>query len=527
MLTSRRVLRGLTMALTLLLAGGLPGEAQDRKSDRLVIGWSTFGNEALSPVKLTTATQDLYLDALFDYLVYIRRNTAAFEVEPGLAQSHAETGGGRTWRFVLRDGVTFHNGDPVTAADVKFSFELYMSPASTAPRAGFLRSAIESIQAVDARTVVFALKSPVADFPMQISDLHSNPILPKRLIEQAGHDAFAQKPVGSGPYEFVAQKLGASITMKARPSHWRGTPTYRQLEFRLLEDRSTRLSALLSKEVDVIDLPLDLATQVAADEFEVVEVPFAINEWVNLGGLVPPGHPKHVRVPWQDRRVREAMSLAINREALVKGVYAGHARPAAVPFWLPGTFGFDDRLAVPRFDLDRAKALLKEAGFPDGFPLELYVFDLPPATQLPRMGEAIAQMWSNAGIKTSVVKTTFPNIRGKWAARDLATAAWTMRLAKFPDLTQTLPLFWKSDGGLPTANSAELDQQVAGIVGEPDPAKRVRLMSELVRMSHREILAIPVVYSSVLTAKAKGIAGWQVFPGLGYKISYAAIRPGP
>lgn len=503
------------------------GDGVAAEAGTLTIGWSTLGNESMNPPD-TSATQDLYLDAIFDYLTYIVRDSETFEVEPGLATAYEPNDDLTVWTFTLRDDVDFHNGDPLTSTDVVYSIEAFSDEESVAPRAPFLRSAIESMDTPDDHTVVFNLARPIADFPMQLSDLHSTSILPSQYHQDVGAQEFARAPIGSGPYRFDSQSLGSSVTFEALDSHWRQDPSYQGLVFRLFEDPSARINALQSGEVDIIDMPADFAGQVESGGGVIVEVPNALNEWINLGGLLPEDHPNYdPDTPWLDPQVREAMSVAIDREAIADIVYAGFANPAGVAMWIPGARGFPDESVAPapEFDPERAEELLADAGYPDGFEINLHLFDFPPATQLVGMGEAVAQMWGDVGITANINRTTFAGIREPIADRSMTDDAWTFRLAQFPDLTESIPLFWQTDGNFPVANSPELDDLVDQLLATVGVEDREQAMNELIVTAAENTYAIPVVYSSQLTAKDPAVGSWPIFPGLGYKLSYAFITP--
>ena len=277
---------------------------------------------------------------------------------PSLAESWTESKDGLTYEFVLRKGVKFHNGESVTAEDVKFSFERY-SGAS----AGLLKAKVARVEVVDPLRVRFVLKQPWPDF----MTFYATPatgaawIVPKKYVEQVGVEGFKKAPIGAGPYRFAAFKPGIELTLEAFDGYWRKAPAIKTLVFRVIPDESTRLAALKRGEVDVAySITGALAEELKRTPgLRLVSTHFTFTTWLLFTEQWDP------KSPWHDKRVRLAANLAFDRAGINQAAYLGLSKLAfsLVPqgmdfFWAPPPYPYDPA---------RAKALLAEAGYPNGF----------------------------------------------------------------------------------------------------------------------------------------------------------------
>src|SRR5213594_716979 len=254
-----------------------------------------------------------YFYALHDALVKPLPGNA---LAPCLAESWSVSPDGLTYEFVLRRGVRFHNGDPLTAEDVKFSFERYRGAA-----AKMLKDRVTSVDIADPNLVRFRLKRPWPDFMTFYGSLATSAgwIVPKKYVERVGDDGFKKAPVGAGPYKFVAFKPGVELVLEAYEGYWRKAPEVKTLVLRVIPDEATRLAALKRGEVDIaysITGPLaEELKRTAGLTLKPTYMPFT--SW-----LVPVEQwdPKS---PWHDKRVRQAANVAIDRDAINQASYLG------------------------------------------------------------------------------------------------------------------------------------------------------------------------------------------------------------
>src|SRR6266704_2953508 len=407
--------RSWTVAASLALASlAMAGPGGGQGKPDLTVALSSFSTETLDPA-LGGHIVKYYLSMMFDYLVGTTLDGQPSK-DGGLATRWENSPDYKRWTFYLRKGVKFHNGDDVTSEDVKFSIQRAIGPRSTTGYAGPLRSLIQAIETPALDRVVIVTKDSTLIIPTYLSRSLSTEgmVLPKKYIEQVGDDGFARKPVGSGPYKFVEQVTGSHIKLAAVDNHWRiGTPKYRNMVFKLVPEETTRLALLRRGDVDVADVSRERVKELEKESFPVHfrrEESILSMWWI----LAPEGLP----APMKDKRVREAMNVAIDRAEVAQSVFAGKADPAAIPLGLSWSFkeiGFKvtPEMAYP-YDPTRAKKLLADAGFVAGFPLEVYAYQLPGLPEGKTFAEAVSGYWEKIGIKIRLVPVDYPAFRKLW-----------------------------------------------------------------------------------------------------------------
>jgi len=297
-------------------------------------------------------------------MVYYAVHDALVRPLPGtrmgaaLAQSWEVSRDGLVYEFTLRKGVRFQNGDPLTAEDVKFSFDRYRGAS-----AGLLKVKVAAVEIVDPLRVRFRLKQPWPDF----MTFYGTPatgaawIVPKKYVEKVGDEGFKKAPMGAGPYKLVSFKPGVELVLEAYDGYWRKKPAIKTLIFKVVPDDATRLAALKRGEVDVAyGLSGAIAEEVKRTPGLVLKAAkIPVTNWLVFADQTDP------KSPWHDRRVRLAANLAINREAINTAGYLGLGRISAsfIPqsleyYWRPPPYPYDPK---------RARILLAEAGYPNGF----------------------------------------------------------------------------------------------------------------------------------------------------------------
>src|SRR5687767_2540947 len=323
-MTSRpSVVLSLLCALMVVLA--FVGQAQAQAKSELSIALSSFSAETLDPA-LQGHNVKYYLSLMFDYLVGTTPEGQPSQAG-GLASKWENSADHKRWTFHLRKGVKFHTGEEMTSEDVKFSLQRAMGKRSTTGYAGPLRTLVQDIETPAPDRVVIVTKEPTLIIPTYLSRVLSTEgmILPKKYIESVGDDVFARKPVGSGPYKFVEHVTGSHIKLEAVPSHWRlGTPKYKTMLFRLVPEETTRIALLRRGEVDIADVSRERVAELGKEGFPVHyrRDEAILHMWFTFGpdGWVP---------PVKDKRVREALNVAIDRNEIAQSIFAGKADPAA------------------------------------------------------------------------------------------------------------------------------------------------------------------------------------------------------
>src|SRR5438874_1562535 len=275
---------------------------------------------------------------------------------PSLAESWSVSKDGLSYEFVLRKA-KFHNGDPVTAEDVKFTFERYKGSGAT-----LLKEKMKEVQVTAPNRTRFVLKEPWPDFMAfyGTSATGASWIVPKKYVEKVGEDGFKKAPVGAGPFKFVSFRPGQELVLEAFPEYWRKAPSVKRLVMRSIPDESTRAAAVKTGEVDLAylftgptaeDLKKTAGLRIVAPLLYGMYWLDFLDQW-------------DAKSPWHDRRVRMAANLAIDRAAINQAEMLGLGKAAGSN--VPPEFDFALKLEPPPYDPKRAKQLLTEAGYANG-----------------------------------------------------------------------------------------------------------------------------------------------------------------
>jgi peptide/nickel transport system substrate-binding protein len=496
------------LSVALALVSATAGWAQAKPE--LSVALSSFSTEVLDPV-LGGHIVKYYLSPMFDYLVGTTPEGQPSR-DGGIATRWENSADHKRWTFHLRKGVKFHNGDEVTSEDVKFSLQRAMGKRSTTGYAGPLRTLIQDIETPAPDRVVIVTKEPTLIIPTYLSRTLSTEgmVLPKKYIEANGDDAFARKPVGSGPYKFVEQVTGSHIKLAAVDNHWRiGVPRYKTMMFRLVSEETTRIALLRRGEVDVADISRE---RVAELEKEGYPVHFRKEEAILTMYWILPRDGQ----PTADKRVREAMNLAVDRAEIAQAIFAGKAEPASIPLGLSWSFrdiGFkvSPEMVYP-YDPTRAKKLLADAGFAGGFSLDVYAFQLPGLPEGKAFAEAVSGYWQKIGIKTKIVLLDYPGFRKIWVDRkapgavgyyNIANRDWIGAYALLEKMAYT------PSKANDTVADAEIDGMIAQVMRQTDREKINALMRNIFTRLRSEHYGVPVVYLHSPYATSKTLGKWN------------------
>ncbi len=400
-----RVSRSLLLAVVALVLFSAASPALAAPEGTLTIGLHvTLATRWLEPGDTEALiTPFMILYALHDALV---KPMPAGIMTPSLAESWTVSKDGLTYEFVLRKGTRFHNGDPVTPEDVKFSFERYKGSS-----AGLLKAKVKEIQVAAPNKVRFVLKEPWEEFMSfyGTSATGAGWIVPKKYIEKVGEDAFKKAPVGAGPYRFVSVQPGVELVLEAFPDYWRKTPSVKRLVMRSINDESTRAAAVKTGEVDMAYL---FGGAIAGDLRRTpgIKVVAPLVYGIYWLDFLDQWDPKS---PWRDQRVRMAANLAIDRQALNEAEMLGLGRLTGS--FVPPTFEYALHLKPPTYDPKRAKQLLVEAGYPNGFDAG----DLTPLPPYASLGEAVGGYLQAIGIRSRVRAMERATFLSTWREKKL------------------------------------------------------------------------------------------------------------
>jgi peptide/nickel transport system substrate-binding protein len=307
---------------------------------------------------------------------------------PSLSESWTMSRDGLVYEFVLRKGARFHNGEPVTAEDVKFSFDRYRGTSARA-----LKEQVAAVEVVDAQHIRFRLKRPWPDFlTFYSSTTGAGWIVPKKYVEQVGEECFKKAPIGAGPYRFVSFTPGVELVFEAFEGYWRKTPSVKRLVFRVIPDETTRLAALKRGEVDIVySIRGELAEELKRSPgLSLKAVVLQGTYWIYFADQWD------AKSPWRDQRVRQAASLAINRPGINEALTLGFSKITGSI--IPTSFEYFWQPPAPVFDRAAAKKLLAAAGYPNGFDAGEYFCDATYAN----LGEAVINDLQSVGIRAAL-----------------------------------------------------------------------------------------------------------------------------
>lgn len=425
-----------------------------------------------------------------------------------------------TWKFYLRQGVKFHNGNPFTAADVKFSFERLSNPeVSQFVNTG---KSIESIETPDDYTVIIKTKQPI---PWFANNMHQVFIMDKESTEARDPGDVMVKPIGTGAYKLEEWVKGSYVRLTANEDYWEGAPPIKSVDIRPISESSTRFAALASGQVDMVTgVPVELYEQVRKNpKLEIVSRPARRSIFLALANK--PG------TPMADIRVRKAIYMAINEDEIIEKVMRGHAAPAAqIPD--PPTIGYNRELKRLPYDLETAKKLLQEAGYGDGFNIKLtgpndrYIQDA-------KIAEAVAKYLAKVGIKAELdVKPKsifFPEVGS--GTLEFYLIGWFDGTFDMGRTYFKLAHTRNEEKGFGELNGAsysdpEIDQLLESTVDIIDIQEREQVLQKLNKMAMVDkIVWIPLHYQVDLYAvqKAKGIDfqprpdRWMVYKEISFK----------
>jgi len=402
----------LAVVVTLSVRWATPvagAEAAAKPSGDLRLAMAGIGNMRPVPWQETVFGKG-YMVLLYDFLVGGKADGSP-ATENGVAERWEMSPDGKTWTFWLRQGIKFHDGTELTAEDARWSLENVIKPESVAGFAARLRDTIQEIQAPEPYTLVIRTKNPAIFLAQDLSMAtgFEGAILPRHYYERVGADGFASKAVGSGPYKWVKGIAGSFIQLEAVDKHWaEGVPRFKSVTYRVVPEESTRIAMIQTGEVDIVGISRERVPELQALGFKVF-----VKERGSVMGCY--FHQQWEEVPVADKRVRQALNLAINRQELIQFIFAGQARPVAM--YPVGSFavaaGADASLQPYPYDPERARQLLKEAGYANGFETTIYSYAREDVPEMARLVEAIAGYAAKIGVKLNIFATEYPVARTK------------------------------------------------------------------------------------------------------------------
>ena len=464
----------------------------------------TFFDPAETPGMITPF---MVLYALHDAMV---KPMPGQSTAPSLAESWFVSKDGLVYEFALRKGARFHNGDPVTADDVKFSFERYRGAASKT-----LKERMAAVEVPDPTRVRFRLKQPWPDFlTFYSSATGAGWIVPRKYVERVGDEGFKKAPVGAGPYKFVSFTPGVELVVEAFDQYWRKTPSVKRLVFRVISDESTRLAALKRGEVDIV---YSVRGELAE---ELVRTPGLTLKPAVIQGTFWLYFPDQwdAKSPWHDRRMRQAASLAIDRPTINQALTLGHSRLNGSI--IPSTFEFFWQPPAPAFNSARAKQLLAEAGYPNGFDAGEFSCD----TSYANLAEAVANNLQAVGIRVKLRPLERAAFFSAYSEKKLKNLIQGSSGA-FGNAATRLEAFVVNGGAYVYGSYPDLDGLFQEQAAELDRKRREAVLHRIQQLVHEKVVYAPIWELAFLNGVGPRVqeSGLGLISGHAYSAPYEDV----
>jgi peptide/nickel transport system substrate-binding protein len=490
-------------ALVLALAASAPASAAE---DRLT--WAvhftlapTFFDPAETPGLITPF---MLLYALHDALV---KPMPGKSMAPSLAESWTVSPDSLVYEFVLRKGARFHGGDPVTADDVKFSFERYRGIFARA-----LKEKVAAVETPDPGRLRFRLKQPWPDFLLYYGTPATGAgwIVPRKYVEKVGEDGFKKAPVGAGPYRFVSFTPGVELVLEAFDAYWRKPPRIKHLVFRAVPDPSTRLAMLKRGDADIAyGFDGTLGDEIRRTPgLTLRPAPFTSTHWLLFADQWDP------KSPWHDQRVRLAANHAVNHQAINQAEALGFSKitgsiiPSSFEFyWQPPRYAYDPA---------RARQLLAEAGYPKGFDAGDFWCDAgtTPAS------EALLNDLQSAGIRTRLRPLERAAFLKAYQEKKLKNIIYSLSGVAGNAATR-IEAYVVSGGSYAYGGYPDIDGLFSEQASELDTRKRETILRRIQQLVHEKAMFLPVWQFVVL----QGVGPRVAEPGLGLIADYPWSAP--
>jgi peptide/nickel transport system substrate-binding protein len=470
-----RKIGALCAGAALVLAVGSGAATQAQTARTLVVAQSADMDTG-DPAKSTGLATIAILVNIYDTLVHRDVN---LNLKPGLALSWKAVDP-TTWEFTLRKGVKFHDGEPFNAEGVKFSFDRMLDPKTRWPGAGALRL-IKTVTVVNDDTVRFATSAPWPAMPRFLG--YWGMIVPPGYLKQNGDDALIRHPVGTGPYRFVRWVKDDRVELDANPDYWGGRPRIGRVVIRVIPTDAARVAELLAGSVQLANLlppelfsPLQISSKTKLEVGKSLSVFFVIYNLVNITKDKPLADP----------RVRQALNYAINRQAILASVMHKVGAPVAT-FCTDVMDACDPSIPPFTYDPNKARALLREAGYANGFDFSISgTSGTYPGDR--DIVQAVADQLNQVGVRAHVNITEIGVQLKAVLARKLPEDGWFTRFTDFFGISSIIPLrafYSPGEWSQWRPGYEPFNQLVEAAQAAPDEAK-LRDISKRLQLMYKE-----------------------------------------
>lgn len=475
-----------------------------------------------------------------EFLVGLDRNTGKYI--PELAEKWEMAPDGKTWTVHLRQGIKFHeNWGEFSARDVRHAVFLISQPEAAASSTSFWRHVMgiaksdsveevakkvaQGVEIVNDHQVVFRLKQVVPEFVEHLSVLQDLPMESKARWDAGGKELYGQKVVGTGPFEFVERKVGSHVLYKRLESHWRKVPEYKELEFRWVPEGVTRLASMLAEEVHISDIDRSLQKEALAKgmRLSTSKLPAMQHQWQFGGTYFATPEKLDPKLPFVNKDVRQAMNMAVNRKAIADSLLGGKVQPHRImgyhpmlsnAVW-PGVWNpaweqrFEDSHS---YNPTKAKALLAQAGYAQGFEFTLYLYTLPGLPEMLDIGQAMALDFQAVGLKPKMVELEFPRVRELYRTKAIhgglfptRHAARALEVARNVHKSRDAMGYWYEH--------PVIDERLDTLTTTVDLEERTRLLREIGDHKIAEFAEIPMFWLFAEIAVNPKYVAEYTFPG--------------
>jgi len=513
---------GAALAVLVLLVAGT-GPSHGQAASTLVVGL-VAEPVLLDPAQVTDLNSNRVGRRVVETLVTFADEST--QIVPGLAESLTISKDGLNYTFKLRKGIAFHDGTPFNAQAVKFSIERQINPEHPAnklgkyPFAAYFFGNVKAVEVMDESTVRFILKEPRASFLAILTAGAASVVSPTAAMK-AGQD-YGATPVGTGPFKFVQWDRGQRVVLEKNPSYWRFPVKVDRVIFRPITEDQARLTELLTGALDlIVGTPPDFVAQLENHPKVTLQRQVGAHVWY-LGF-------NNSKKPFDDKRVRQALNYAVDKDAIVRDVLKGTGAVSKGPV-LPGTWGDESSIKPFPYDPERARKLLAEAGLANGFSTTLWVPESGSGMQSPVAMRTIIQ----SNLKAVGVNVTLQTM--EWGAflaklrtkeQDLFALSW-MAGSEDPDLVM-YPLLHSSQWTPVGPNRAmyknpRFDEVLTQARLTTDQAKRAQLYREAQRLLHDDPPWIFIDHEVQTAAFAKRVQGFKLHPSFDLRVETISLK---
>jgi peptide/nickel transport system substrate-binding protein len=509
--------------LTLILALGVAAPAVAQPAGTLVVGLVAEPVN-LDPAQVTDLNSNRVGRRIAETLVTFPDEST--QIVPGLAESWAVSKDGLRYTFKLRKGVSFHDGTPLDAEAVKFSIDRQVNPEhpfnklGKYPFANFFFGNIKAVEVVDPLTVEFVLKEPRASF-LAVLTAGAASIVSPTAVRKYGQD-YALTPVGTGPFKYASWERGQRVVLEKNPSYWRFPLKLDRVIYRPIVEDQARLTELLTGALDlIVGTPPDYVGQLEANPKVTLLKQVGAHVWY-LG-------INNQKKPFDDKRVRQALNYAVNKDAIVRDVLKGTGSLSVGPV-LPKTWGADGGLKPYPYDPERARKLLADAGYPGGFTTTLWVPESGSGMQSPvAMSTVIQSNLKAVGVNVSMQTMEWGAYLAKLRSKEqeLFALSW-MAGNEDPDMVM-YPLLHSSQWTPNGPNRAlykneKFDEILHQARLTTDEKKRADLYRQAQRILVDDAPWIFVDHEIQTAAHAKRVQGFKLHPSFDLRVETISLR---